>query len=212
MKSENKPVGSANVVATSDDEPDGCWSAVFVSKVSELGVDIPSSGGKEMEWSARQSGHGLTAALVTQVKEARTSCIELYNSGATCHISPYHDDFFTYQTLNLPHYLNVTNSQQFPALGTEDMVISAPNSRGGQTELTLKNVLHTLSVGYTLVSLGALDKLGHRISIGDEHLNIQSCTDDCIIHIAQTMNGLYCVSHEKKGGYAVKVVSIMELH
>ena len=211
-KSENKPVGSANVVAASDDEPDGCWSAVFVGNVFELGVDIPSSGGNETEWSAGQSGHGLAAAVVAQVEEARTPRIELYDSGATRHISPYRDDFFTYQTLDPPLYLNAANGQRFPALGTGDMVISAPNGRGGQTELTLENVLHAPSVGYMLVSLGALDKLGLRIAIGGGHLDIQSRAGDRIIHIARTTNGLYRVSHEEEGGYAVEVVSVMELH
>ena len=61
-KAENKPVGSTNAI---DDEPDGCWSAVFIRaevtaplKCKEAGVGTMLSG-------------GLTAAVITQVEEVK---------------------------------------------------------------------------------------------------------------------------------------------
>ena len=55
--------------------------------------------------------------------------------------------------------------QQFPALGTGSLAVQVPNG-GMESELVLQDVLHAPSVGYTLVSLGALDKLGYRATLG----------------------------------------------
>ena len=151
----------------------------------ELGVDVTLPGAEEMELS-----RGLAAAIITQVEEARTPHIELYDSGATRHISPYRD--ITYQTLDPPLYLNAVNGQQFPALGTGDMVVRAPTGGGGQSELTLKNVFHALSVGYTLISLGALDSLGYDIAIGSGHLEILLRTGERLAHIPKSAHSLYC--------------------
>ena len=91
------------------------------------------------------------------------------------------------------------------------MVVSTPNG-GKHSELTLQDVLHAPSVGYTLVSLGALDGLGFRITISGGHLEIRSPTGEPLAHITRTARGLYRVAHEGEGGYAVEVVSVMELH
>lgn len=113
--------------------------------------------------------------------------------------------------LDPPLFLKAANGQQFPAVGTGNMVVSTPNG-DGHSQLTLENVLHVPSVGYMLVSLGALDGLGYRIAISDGHLEIQSRTGERLGRIARTARGLYRVSHEGEEGHAVEVVSIMELH
>jgi hypothetical protein len=183
-KSKSKLVRLANVVATSDDEPDGCWSAVFVG-------DVPSPMGPEVDtyWECEEAGasaalsSGLTAAAIMQVEEVQLARVELYDSGATHHISPYRDDFTTYRTLDPPMYLKAANGQQFPAVGTRDMVISAPNG-DQEVQLTLEKVLHAPSVG-------TLDTLGYRIAIGGGHLEISSCDRKCLAHVAWTPRGLY---------------------
>jgi hypothetical protein len=102
-KTENKPVGSANAV---DDEPDGCWSAVFVGDIM---VDTPQEC-KEAGASAASSG-GLAAAAITQVEEVKPARVELYDSGATRHISPYRDNFINYRALEPPLFLHAANGQ-----------------------------------------------------------------------------------------------------
>jgi hypothetical protein len=69
----------------------------------------------------------------------------------------------------------------------------------------LENVLHALLVGYTLVSLGALDSLWYCIEIGGGHLEIESGVVERLAHIARTVRGLYRVSREGHGGYAVEL-------
>ena len=207
-KAENTPVGSANAV---DDEPEGCWSAVFTSDALKFGVQDTAPQEREETGASATAECGLAAAVITQVEEARPARVELYDSGATRHISPYREDFSTYKPLDPPVYLNAANGQRFPAIGTGKMVVSAPNE-GEQSELTLENVLHAPLVGFTLVSLGALDTIGYRIAIGGGNLEIKSREGKRLALIARTSRGLYRVSHEGEGGYAVEVVSVMELH
>ena len=52
---------------------------------------------------------------------------ELYDSGTTCHISPYRQDFVTYHDIP-PWPFKAANKQLFDALGMEEMAIEVPNS------------------------------------------------------------------------------------
>lgn len=90
------------------------------------------------------------------------------------------------------------------------MVISAPLGTGS-SELTLDNVLYAPSVGYALVSLGALDALGYNMTIEAGHMQITSPSGSVVARVPRTARGLYRVSHEE-GGYAVEIVNVMELH
>ncbi len=137
----------------------GCWSAVFVGDILELSEAVVSPQECEEAGAGAVLSGRLTAAVITPVEEERLTQVELYDSGATHHISPYRDDFHTYRALDMLLFLNVANGQQFLAVGTGSMVINTLNG-GGQSELTLKNVLHMLSVGYTLVSLGGTGRPG----------------------------------------------------
>ena len=157
------------------------------------------------------SSGGLAAAVITLIEQEKCTWVELYDSSATRHISPFHDDFSSYHLLDPPLFLNAANGQQFPAVGTGSIIICVPND-GGQSKLMLQDVLHVPSVGYTLVSLGALDGLSYHIAIGGGHLEILSCAGECLACIVRSVCGLYHVLHEEDGGYAVEVVSVMELH
>ena len=112
----NKPVGSANAVADADDEPDGCWAADFASEEdserasSWSGSDSETWEAALAEWEdlelqypepdkephAPTESAGGAQAVITAVEEAKSACVELYDSGATRHLSPYHEDFTTY--------------------------------------------------------------------------------------------------------------------
>ena len=73
-------------------------------------------------------------------------------------------------------------------------------------------MLHAPLIGYTLVSLKAEDSLGYCIAISSRHLETQLHAGERLVHVTQTTHGLYHISHKGEGGYAVEVVSIMELH
>lgn len=54
------------------------------------------------------------------------TCAELYDSGTTCHVSPYHEMFQNF-TSTPPKLLNTANKGKFIAIGKGDMVIQVPN-------------------------------------------------------------------------------------
>lgn len=62
--------------------------------------------------------------------------------------------------------------------------------------------MHAPLVGYTLVSLGSLDALGYRITIGSGYLEIKSRGGERLVLIGRTTRGLYRVSHEGEASYA----------
>ena len=52
--------------------------------------------------------------------------VELYDSGSTCHLSPYCDDFQNFK--NLPAFVfKMVNAQQFDAVGRGDLLVEVPN-------------------------------------------------------------------------------------
>jgi hypothetical protein len=109
------------------------------------------------EVSSKIEGEELAGAVITASEGDNSPCIKLFDSGATKHISPYKGDFTLYSPLMPPVFLNTANQQRFPAVSMGMLAIQVPNGRG-ETELLLNNTLHTPAIGYTLVSLGTLDK------------------------------------------------------
>ena len=156
-------------------------------------------------------GEELVGAMITPSDEDNTSRVELYDSGATRHISPFKPDFTAYSLLSPPVFLNTANQQRFPAIGTGTLAIQVPNGRG-ETELLLKDALHAPSVGYTLVSLGTLDEEGYRTQIGGGYLEITSPRGDQIGRVACTHKRLYKVNHDKDSVNLAETLTVMELH
>src|SRR6266702_2189929 len=166
QKSDTKPVGSANAVATPDEDADGCWAMVLAPRGHDLeDFDLID----ESDWLSEEEE--VAAAVITTVSDDRGERVELYDSGATRHISPYKSDFSSYTPLDPPIYLNAANQQRFPAVGVGRLSVLAPNG-GTHSTITLSEVLHAPAVGYTLVSIGALDQKGYRTSIGGGHLEL----------------------------------------
>ena len=77
---------------------------------------------------------------------------ELYDSGCTCHISSYHEDFESFTEIPSMSF-SAANKQKFSASGKGKMVINVPNGVE-VSQLQLMEVLYSPEVGYTLVSIG----------------------------------------------------------
>jgi hypothetical protein len=206
QKSKTKPVRSANAVVTQDKAvEDECWAVKLSLGASDPSDDLID----ESDWLCEVEETAM--AVITPVSDDRGECVELYDSGATCHISPYKSDFATYTTLDPPVYLNAANQQWFPAVGTGTLSIRVPKSAASST-LTLHEVLHVPAVGYTLVSIGALDKKGYHMSIGGRTLELFSPRGKRVACIPQTTQGLYHTTHVEESANSVETISIMELH
>src|SRR6266702_1065200 len=206
QKSDTKPVGSVNAVMTLDEDVDGCWAMVLASGGSDLEeFDLID----ESDWLSEEEE--VAVAIITPVSNDRGEHVELYDSGATCHISPYKLAFLSYTTLDPPIYLNATNQQKFPAIGVSSLAIHALNG-GSQSTIILSEGLHAPTVGYTLVSLGALDQKGYCTSIGSGHLDLFGPGGHHVARILWTVRGLYCITHPGESAHAVETISVMELH
>ena len=126
------------------------------------------------------------AVIIPATDKDSSTRTELYNSGATRHISPYKSDFSSYKPLSPPIFLNTANQQRFPAIGTGTLTIQVPNE-GTESELALLNTLHAPSVAYTLVSLRTLDEEGYHAHIGAGRLELLSPEGVRVGQIPRTM-------------------------
>ena len=83
---------------------------------------------------------------------------------------------------------------------------------GHESVLSLYNALYMLSIGYMLVSLGALDKEGYTSHIGDGHLKLISPRGELIMNVVCNASCLYKYECSLESAYTVKLLSVMELH
>ncbi|KAJ3511824.1 hypothetical protein NLJ89_g3875 [Agrocybe chaxingu] len=90
--------------------------------------------------------------------------VELYDSGCTQHISPYREQFKTFEEIP-PKTFHAANKQSFSAMGRGEMVIDVPDGVDA-SQLQLTEVLYSPEVGYTLVSIGRLDEKGFSATFG----------------------------------------------
>ena len=168
-KPDNKPVGSANVIY--DTEGNGFWMATEEATdhmhlasmelnpllgESDAIVNMPHQKGEKVVSSEEE----WIGAVITPADKDQRVHVELYDSGATHHISLYKSDFTTYSPLAPPIYLNTANQQCFPAIGHGMLVAQVPNG-DTEMELTLHRVLHAPAVSCILVSIAVLDVEGY---------------------------------------------------
>jgi len=233
-KPENKPVGSANVVTIDNDSEDGGFWAVEEEEVhARYAEPDPLMGDSDFnndleDFSAKLEGikpcldwpdiegedwycNDTAMAAITPDKTDTAPRAELYDSGALRHISPYKADFISFTPLSLPLYLNAANQHKFPTIGMGTLVVKAP-IYGRKSVLTLYDALYMPSVGYTLVSLGALDEEGYTSHIGGRHLRLTSASREQVVDIARNARRLYKAEHSLESAHAVELLSVMELH
>ena len=221
FKSENKPVGLANVVIH-DFKGDGFWMAIeeapdrthLASTEPDpmLGTtnddDMLHCEGEEIDDLGIDDWFG---AVITSADEDHCMHVKLYNSGTTRHISPYKSNFTSYSPLTPPIFLNAANQQQFLAVGHGTLVIQVPN-KGTKSQLTLQGALHMPAVSYTLMSLVALDKEGYHAHIGAGQLELISLQGEHVRHIPRMPGHLYKVVHALDSANVVEPMSVIELH
>ena len=87
---------------------------------------------------------------------------ELYDSGASRHMSPFWDQFITYQQTSL-HPILAANKQVFYAVGTGDFRIQVPNGMN-LTPIVLQDALHAPKMGLTVVSVGRIANAGYSVA------------------------------------------------
>ncbi|KZV80781.1 hypothetical protein EXIGLDRAFT_569675, partial [Exidia glandulosa HHB12029] len=154
------------------------------------------------------------AAAVTDARGAETdrgARTELYDSGTTSHISPYREDFENLEEI-LPREFRAANSAKFAAKAKGELVINVPNGVSSSA-LRLTEVLYAPEVGYTLVSIGQLDKLGFKTEFGDGKCRITAPDGQTVGEVLRTQKGLYRVDRDADtANAAVESVTAQEMH
>jgi hypothetical protein len=195
-------VGSANIVIADDSDPKGFYTVVEDDECSEW----PDNEGE------RQCTEEIVTAAIAPGDEEHLPHIEIYNTGATRHISPYKADFSSYTTLSPPVYLtSADKNNSFPAIGTGTLIVKT-SINGRESQLTLQNALHTPAISFTLVSLGTLDEEGYRYFVENRHLHLLTLHRDLVVIIPCNAQCLYKAVHAYESAHTVEPMSAMELH
>jgi hypothetical protein len=199
-----------------DLDSDDDWDDVQakVESTGEQSDELESIGDGPNELDNEGEDHDIeetTAAIITPTDMDCTPRTEIYNSGASRHISPYKDDFTSYTPLSTPLYFNAASQHKFSAIGMGTLIVQTPN-RGCKSTLALLCALYVPSVTNTLISLRALYEEGYQTHIRNGRLRITSPHGDSVAEIPCNTCRLYKVIHILESANAAKLVSAMELH
>ena len=136
---------------------------------------------------------------------------ELYDSGASRHMSPFRHKFATYQSIP-PRAVITADKRLFHAEGVGDLQIEVPNGKSS-TSVLLKDTLYAPQIGLTIVSVGRIASAGYSVSFENDSCNIRKDEDQRIVgQIPANGNGLYKVEHAAMAGAALEQVNIHTLH
>jgi len=101
-----------------------------------------------VDWS---DGEEFAVKEIVSVTELTTTQVEIFDSGATTHISPYQENFSSFNHIPLKT-LCAANKQGFNAVGKGELVLDLPNG-STSSQLYLSEVFYCPEAGYTLVSI-----------------------------------------------------------
>ena len=143
--------------------------------------------------------------------------MEVYDSGASCHMSPYISAFTDFTFIN-PKPISAADNRVFNAVGKETMRITIPNSEKPST-IHLREVLYAPTIAFTLISLSRTDSAGYTTVIknGDLHL-LDHNHGNKVIRRIPTKDGLWCITQPTKaksetpGNDALSSISLMDIH
>ena len=152
-----------------------------------------------------------TQIKVTNMLQANKSIkTELYDSGASRHMSPFWDQFITYQQTS-PRPILAANKQVFYAVGTGDFRIQVPNGVN-LTPIVLWDALHAPEMGLTVVSVGRIANAGYSVAFEGNTCKIKNRSGTLIGSIPLTTNNLYKVEQVNAAITMPEQVDLYTLH
>ena len=153
---------------------------------------------KEIEaWAAMEEIQAeeddIKIAAAVGSPSAQPECVhhtatELYDSGASRHMSPFQDRFLNYQAIV------AANKGVFYAVGTGDLQIEVPYGECS-TPILLKDVFHAPKMGLMIVSIDRICKARNSVTFKDGTCMIKNKANKVISIIPASANGLYKVAH-----------------
>ena len=151
-----------------------------------------------------------SAMLAHDCERGFTTQTELYDSGASRHMSPYRDRFINFVSI-VPKAITAANKLAFDASGRGDMEIEVPLGNGKSSKVLLRDVLYAQEMGVTLVSISRITAAGHKAVFDGSSLKLFNRTKKLLGEIPVS-RGLYRVEHEESAHAAIETVSVDDLH
>jgi len=104
-------------------------------------------------------------------------------------MSPFGEHFTNYHSIP-PHAITAADKRVFYAVGTGDLRIEVPNGESS-TPITLKDVLHALDMGITIVSVSRITRTRCKVVFDMDVCHIFNKAGNPIGAIRANKNGLY---------------------
>ena len=181
-----------------NDKAGSSWNTEELSGVDWSECDSPID--VDLDSVVVAAGPDELAALVG-VGNVDLPHAEIYDSGCSKHLMPYHDALESFIEIP-PKSFPAVNKQNMTAVGMGKMTINVPDG-ADVSQLKLTEVLYSLEVGYTLVSVGWLDEKGFEIIFSGGKCTIKGPNGEHVGAVPKT-KGLYHVAHdEHKMAHAV---------
>src|SRR6266850_387777 len=173
---------------------------------------------EEVPVPAEASGTGVADAAATAVGRSPAQAehgqpkptTKLYNSGASRHMSPFGEHFINYRMI-LPCPITAADKRIFYAVGTRDLRIEVPNGKSS-TPIILKDVLHALDMGITIVVINCITKAGYTVLFDHECCKIQDKNHKHVRNIPVSITRLYKVECVYTAALRPKCVDLAMLH
>ena len=186
-----------NNAASAEEKPEsGAWAAIEDTQEPETWMNANASAAGSIPARSEQQRSGTVT--------------ELYDSGASRHMSPFRDRFTSYKEIP-PRAITAADKRVFYAIGTGDLKIEVPNGES-LTPITLKDVLHAPDMGITIVSVSRIAKAGYAVTFKDNACQIRDKSDKVIGTIPASQNGLYKVDRVYAAATQDERVSLATLH
>jgi hypothetical protein len=119
--------------------------------------------------------------------------IELYDSSASRHLSPYRHRFTNYRAIP-PRAITAPDQRVVYAIGTGDLQINVPNG-SATTPILLRDTLYAPEIALTIISISRITRTGSSVTFKDKSCEIKNKSGKVIGTIPVSSNGLYKVEH-----------------
>jgi len=125
---------------------------------------------------------------------------------------PYHDALKNFVEIP-PKSFCATNKQKMSAVGMGKMTIDVPNSTD-MSKLILVEILYSLDMGYTLVSVGKLNDKGFELTFSGGRCTICGPMGEHIGAVLKARQGLYRLAHEEPiaANLAKEILTLDQFH
>jgi gag-polypeptide of LTR copia-type/Integrase core domain/GAG-pre-integrase domain len=136
--------------------------------------------------------------------------VELYDSGASRHMSPFSHRFTNLRSIP-PRPITAANNRVFYAIGTGDLKVDIPNG-ASSTSVTLKDALYAPDMGQSVISISRIAAAGNTVTFEGKSCKIRNKGGKIVGNIPVSPNGLYKVEHSLAAAAAAEPLDILTVH